>query len=123
MAPVRGIAGRDSWAAKLLQPMRPMRRTPLLASVIAVLAAAAGLAASAPAASASVNWVVKGRGFGHGVGMSAYGAYGYAKHGKGYRFILGHYYKGTTVGKLPGERTVRVLLDTSGGDVAFTDAT
>ncbi len=43
-----------------------------------------------------VSWVVHGRGFGHGVGMSAYGAYGYALHGKGYRFILGHYYTGTT---------------------------
>ena len=39
------------------------------------------------AAGASVSWVVHGRGFGHGVGMSAYGAYGYAKHGKTYRFI------------------------------------
>ena len=49
-------------------------------------------------APASVTWVVTGDGFGHGVGMSQYGAYGYAKHGKGYRFILGHYYRGTTIG-------------------------
>ena len=34
--------------------------------------------------------------------MSQYGAYGYAKHGKGYRFILGHYYTGTTIGTLDG---------------------
>ena len=32
-------------------------------------------------AQASVSWVVHGRGFGHGVGMSAFGAYGYAQHG------------------------------------------
>ena len=54
-------------------------------------------AALAPAggAQASVSWVVHGHGFGHGVGMSQYGAYGYAQHGKGYRFILAHYYQGT----------------------------
>ena len=64
-----------------------------------------------------------GHGFGHGVGMSAYGAYGYALHGKGYRFILGHYYTGTTIGTLAGPRVVRVLLDISGGDVGFSGAT
>jgi stage II sporulation protein D len=54
-------------------------------------------------------WVVKGSGFGHGVGMSQYGAYGYAKHGFGYRDILTHYYTGTTIGTT-ADRSVRVLL-------------
>jgi stage II sporulation protein D len=79
--------------------------------------------ALAPGASASVKWVVHGRGFGHGVGMSAYGAYGYALHGKGYAFILGHYYTGTTIGTLDKPRVVRVLLSTSSGDVGFSGAT
>jgi stage II sporulation protein D len=74
-------------------------------------------------AQASVSWVVHGRGFGHGVGMSAYGAYGYAKAGKGYRFILGHYYTGTSLGTLEKTRIVRVLLDISPGDVGFSGAT
>jgi stage II sporulation protein D len=74
-------------------------------------------------AMASVTWVVHGRGFGHGVGMSAYGAYGYAEHGKGYRFILGHYYSGTSLGTLQGARIVRVLLGIEGGDVGFSGAT
>jgi len=77
----------------------------------------------APNAQAGVRWVVLGHGFGHGVGMSQYGAYGYAEHGKGYRFILGHYYTGTSIGTLPGPRIVRVLLDIAGGDVGFGDAT
>lgn len=104
--------------------MRPtMRKTPP-ARLLAVLAALASLAAAVPATtSASVNWVVYGRGFGHGVGMSAYGAYGYAMHGKGYRFILGHYYSGTTLGTLPKPRVVRVLLDVSSEDVGFSGAT
>jgi SpoIID/LytB domain protein len=74
-------------------------------------------------ANAGVSWVVKGHGFGHGVGMSQYGAYGYAKHGKDYRFILGHYYSGTTIGTLQGGRAVRVLLGVVGGDIGFSGAT
>jgi len=74
-------------------------------------------------ADASVTWVVRGHGFGHGVGMSQYGAYGYAEHGKGYRYILAHYYRGTTLGTLPGPRFVRVLVDIAAGDVGFSGAT
>jgi stage II sporulation protein D len=74
-------------------------------------------------AQGAVSWIVHGRGFGHGVGMSAYGAYGFAKEGKGYRFILGHYYRGTSLGTLEKTRVVRVLLDISPGDVEFSGAT
>lgn len=84
------------------------------------LACALTLVASA---SAAVSWVVHGRGFGHGVGMSAYGAYGYALHGKSYSFILGHYYTGTTIEPIEKPRVVRVLLGTSSGDVQFSGAT
>jgi len=77
----------------------------------------------ATAAEAGVSWVVKGRGFGHGVGMSQYGAYGFAKHGRSYRSILAHYYRGTRLERLPGSQVVRVLLDISGGDVGFSGAT
>ncbi len=89
-----------------------------LTALLALLALGLALA---PSARAGVRWVVLGHGFGHGVGMSQYGAYGYAKHGKGYRFILGHYYRGTTIGT-PGARTVRVLIDTA-DSVAFSGAT
>lgn len=88
-----------------------------------VVALAVGLALQlAPAAGASVSWVVKGRGFGHGVGMSQYGAYGFATHGKDHRFILRHYYSGATLGKLGGPRVVRVLVAISPGDVGFSGA-
>jgi stage II sporulation protein D len=70
-----------------------------------------------------VSWIVHGRGFGHGVGMSAYGAYGYANHGKGYKFILAHYYRGTTLGTLDKPRVVRVLLGSASDDVGFSGAT
>jgi stage II sporulation protein D len=102
----------------------PRAARALLALAAASLCSLASLAGFAPApADASVSWVVHGRGFGHGVGMSAYGAYGYALHGKSYQFILGHYFSGTTIGTLPGPRIVRVLLDISGDDVGFSGAT
>jgi stage II sporulation protein D len=103
--------------------MQTIRRHHPLAHAVAALTALASLAGFAPAAEASVNWVVHGHGFGHGVGMSAYGAYGYAQHGKGYRFILGHYYSGTTIGTLSKPRVVRVLLGIAGEDVGFSGAT
>jgi len=40
---------------------------------------------------------VTGHGWGHGVGMSQWGAYGYALHGWKYGRILAHYYPGTRV--------------------------
>ncbi|HEU5142435.1 MAG TPA: SpoIID/LytB domain-containing protein [Solirubrobacterales bacterium] len=81
------------------------------------------LAASSTAAQAKLTWIVHGRGFGHGVGMSQYGAYGFAKHGRGYRSILAHYYRGTRLERLDGPRIVRVLLEVTGGDVGFSGAT
>ena len=90
---------------------------------LAILAPVAGLAAAPGTAQAGVSWVVRGHGFGHGVGMSQYGAYGYAKHGKDYRFILGHYYRGTKLGTLQGPRIVRVLVGISAGDIGFSGAT
>lgn len=75
------------------------------------------------AADGAVTWVVKGGGFGHGVGMSAYGAYGYGRHGSGYRQILHHYYRGIRITEMRGAPQVRVLLTISPGDVSFTGAT
>lgn len=94
-------------------------RTPIIAALLGLLT----FLVLAPAASAQVSWVVHGRGFGHGVGMSAYGAFGFAKQGKGYRFILGHYYTDTRIGKARNPGQIRVLLGSSSGDVEFTRAT
>jgi stage II sporulation protein D len=85
-----------------------------------ILGIAASLALAAPAPAASVFYV-RGGGDGHGVGMSQYGAYGYALHGANYRSILGHYYQGTTLGTSDPNRVVRVLLGS--GSAAFSGAT
>jgi stage II sporulation protein D len=105
----------------LLLPTFPRRLATVLLALAAALVCALG--ATTASARAQVNWVVHGHGFGHGVGMSAYGAYGYALHGKGYKFILGHYYPGTSLGQLSGPNVVRVLLGATSGDVTFTEAT
>ncbi|UCG31244.1 MAG: SpoIID/LytB domain-containing protein [candidate division WOR-3 bacterium] len=44
--------------------------------------------------------VIRGRGFGHGVGMCQFGALEMANKGKNYRHILYHYYRGTRIRKL-----------------------
>ena len=55
------------------------------------------------------TFVISGRGWGHGVGMAQWGAYGFAQHGASYRDILAHYYRGTTLGPAPISK-VRVYL-------------
>ncbi len=60
-------------------------------------------------AHAGTVFLLDGRGWGHGVGMSQWGAEGYARHGSGYRQILSHYYPETHIAQA-GARTVRVLL-------------
>jgi stage II sporulation protein D len=42
-----------------------------------------------------------GRGFGHGVGMSQWGALGMAQKGDTYERILQHYYRGTALRSYP----------------------
>ena len=64
--------------------------------------------------------MVKGRGWGHGVGMSQYGAYGLAQHGRGYREILHHYYRHTRIGHA-GSNTIKVLLGSGSGSVSFSE--
>ena len=45
------------------------------------------------------SFVVDTKGYGHGVGMSQYGAQGMAKNGYGYEEILKHYYSGVEIKK------------------------
>ena len=75
--------------------------------VVSVLAAVA--CAITGTARAGTALIVTGHGWGHGVGLSQWGAYGYALHGWKYHRILSHYYPGTRFGRV-GELRVRVLL-------------
>jgi stage II sporulation protein D len=96
-----------------------MARPRLLVATLALTALLAGSApgyssresrprAQAPPSGAP-TFVISGRGWGHGVGMAQWGAYGFAQQGASYEDILAHYYRGTTLGPAPVSR-VRVAL-------------
>jgi stage II sporulation protein D len=93
----------------------------MLALALPATASALVLGGSAHKAVKARTWVVNGAGFGHGVGMSQYGAYGYAKHGFTYDQILTHYYTGTAIGTT-ADRSVRVLLRDGARSVFFRGA-
>ena len=87
--------------------------------------AAAALACHAVlpvAAQAKSSFVIKGAGFGHGIGLSQYGADGYAQHGFDYKTIVGHYYQGTGLATVSPAPTIRVLLQSVSAP-SFTGAT
>ncbi len=91
-------------------------------AAVGVVACAVALAALAwPGGASGARWVVKGHGWGHGVGMSQYGAYGLARHGRNYRQILDHYYRHTRIGGAGGQ-TIKVLLGSGSDSVSFRKA-
>jgi SpoIID/LytB domain protein len=51
---------------------------------------------------------ISGHGYGHGIGMSQYGAEGAARQGLSYSQILAHYYPGTALSTKTGD--IRVLI-------------
>jgi stage II sporulation protein D len=97
-----------------------MDRTRATGLAVVALACAAMAAMAGASSTAAAKWVIHGRGFGHGVGMSQYGAYGYAKHGRDYKSILKHYYRHTRIGNADG--SVKVLLASGRGSVGFANA-
>ncbi|MBD3782540.1 MAG: SpoIID/LytB domain-containing protein [Micrococcales bacterium] len=76
----------------------------LLVALVAVLATAV------PATAAGPDWTVRGSGWGHGIGMSQYGAMEMARDGYGAAQILGHYYTGTTYDAVADTAVVFVNL-------------
>jgi len=77
------------------------------------------LALTAPAAASGATvHVVRGGGFGHGVGLSQYGAYGFAQNGRDYEAIVKHYYQGASLEQATS-RPTRVLLQASRSTVRF----
>ncbi len=105
---VRGI--------RAIQRCRPVR------TGIRALLGAAGLALCVMpvAAYAATEYRVTGRGFGHGIGLSQYGAKGFAERGYTAGQIIRYYYQGTTIGAVPADaRAVSVKLVSDRTTVAF----
>ena len=86
-----------------------------LLSTVTLLSPPAAVA-DEPVSPAGGSFTVRGSGFGHGHGMSQYGAYGAAKKGLGWKEILAFYYPGTTLTTMPTRSTIKVWLtaDTDG---------
>lgn len=49
---------------------------------------------------APIAFQIQGKGFGHGLGLSQWGAYNLARQGRDYRQIVLHYYKNTILAKI-----------------------
>jgi len=85
----------------------------VLRRACAALVACALLAVPAQVARADdppAQFTLTGAGYGHGVGMSQWGAYGMAKAGYDATGIVTHYYTGTTVSPVQDDMDIRVNL-------------
>jgi stage II sporulation protein D len=110
-----------------------MSRALVLTAGVICGALVAGIASATPAARSSREatpaaarpgdpvFVISGRGWGHGVGMSQWGANGFAQRGTAYDRILAHYYRGTTIEQAPVTK-VRVLLGAGRGKLTIASA-
>lgn len=88
-----------------------------LFAVVGALTIAASSLVAAPTARAdsavtplNSTITVTGKGWGHGIGMSQYGAYGAAVSGLSYQKIIAFYYPNTTLGSLSSGNKIRVWI-------------
>lgn len=99
-------------AARLLHRPNRRSRTALAAALLALLASIVTVptAMAAPSAPAEGVAVLRldGRGHGHGVGLSQWGARSMAAQGADAATILAHYYPGTETGSAGGEVVVGI---------------
>ena len=99
----------ESQHAPSASPRRAWRRSKLALACALVLLALLAFAGPAAAFSMDYAFTIEGHGWGHGVGMSQWGAYGYAKHGWEYKDILKHYYTGISFSNV-ADSVIRVNL-------------
>ncbi len=82
-----------------------------LFAAAALIAGLTGFIVSAsPAKAAPSSFPIEGGGFGHGIGMSQYGALGYAQQGWSYPDILKHYFTGTAITSVTPRPEVRIQI-------------
>lgn len=92
--------------------IRRLAATALLVSAVAL----SGIV-TVPAAGAQTGFTFTGGGWGHGVGMSQWGARGLAANGRNHQQILTHYYTGTAVSTHDVSNDLRVLVAERAGTV------
>jgi stage II sporulation protein D len=89
------------------------RRLALAFVAVAALVGPSGATPQGPVPVSVTTFVITGRGWGHGVGMAQWGAYGYAQHGVTYDKILAHFYPGTKLALAPVARIKVLLIDSA----------
>ena len=102
-----------------------MKRCSTVLALVATLVTTLGVAGPASADAGfpipdHATVTLEGDGFGHGVGMSQYGAYGAARQGLGFKQILRFYYPGTNLGDTDGQ--VKVLVSADDRDLVVDTA-
>ena len=96
--------------------------TRMLAVVSAVAAVLLNVIFASPASAATGDFVVQGRGYGHGVGMSQWGAWQAAREGRTFDDILSFYYPGSALATAPADTVIKVRISkdlTSGQDYYY----
>ncbi|MFV0526360.1 MAG: SpoIID/LytB domain-containing protein [Acidimicrobiales bacterium] len=105
--PFTGAANRPPGPGRFWRRAGTRTVTSLLAMAMVLGVTAGGTASPAAAATTDRTITITGRGWGHGRGLSQYGAYGYARdHGWSSAQILDHYYGGTSGGPAPANGPV-----------------
>jgi SpoIID/LytB domain protein len=93
------------------------RRVTGLIIALATVGILAGLIFAPLASAATGDFIISGRGYGQGQGMSQWGAWQGARLGKTYQEILGFYYPGTVLQQVsavaPSRTTITVRITTS----------
>ena len=79
-------------------------------AAVATQRTAPGAADGPAVAAAQATFTLSGAGYGHGIGMSQYGAHGMALRGYSARRILSFYYGGAKAGSVRLPATIRVGL-------------
>lgn len=105
-------------------PTKPGRRRLIAVLTVAAMASLPGAALAASSSDTNspvpTSWSLTGSGFGHGVGMSQYGARALADQGKSAREILAFYYRGTTYDAVVDNRTIYVNLERAASRVTMS---
>ncbi|MDA8275977.1 MAG: hypothetical protein M0029_11445 [Actinomycetota bacterium] len=124
-ASVGGIVGRRGERRYGRVTRRAHRRWHVVVALVAVFGAAVPFGVAAPSAAAapsSAGLALTGHGWGPGVGMGQWGAFGDAVAGMSYSAILGHFYGGTSLQTLTSGQDateVRVAMVENDGTTAI----